>query len=234
MFGWRTPNFVYRPITCRELKVLARNYRLSEEISMRAFKDDGAMGRLAVEQFAAGAHATAGRGELLNLFMSYMVFDRRRERRTGVFEFFRSLPRSLMQHAEFCFKTPAQVASLYKPVARLDVPHCISWSEPGRDTTTWVGSSLQDAASEYAFKLEKKILKTGDVKLIDQWRRLQASDHFCAMCTKAPRNCCGRRESNPYDSPHLAHIAYMNMLNDLHEQIKAHAGPPPSAKRRAV
>jgi alpha-amylase len=131
-----------------------------------------------------------------------------------------------MKHEEFCFRMPAQVASLHKSVARLDVPHCISWSEPSRDTTAWIGNSLQDAAVEYVFKLEKKVLKTEDAKLIDQWRRLQASDHFCAMCTKAPRNCCSRRESNPYDSPHLAHIAYMNMLNDLHEQTKGHADPP--------
>jgi alpha-amylase len=218
VFGWRTPNFVYRPVTCRDLKVLARNYRLSEEISSRALKMN--CEPLNVDKFIPSAHAIAGRGELLNLFMDYRVFDKSREKETRVFDFFSALPRALLKHPEFCFRTPEQVASAFKPVARLDVPHCISWSDIGRDTSTWLGGSLQDAAVEYLFKLEKSVLRTGDQDLIEQWRRLQSSDHFCAMCTKtASRNGSGQ-QSKAYDSPYLAHIAYMNILNDLHERIK--------------
>jgi len=231
LIGWRTPNFVYRPVTCTKLKVLARNYRLSEEMGSRALNASSGAVTLSAGEFAGKAHAIAGHGEILNLFMDYSFLTQRQGSRNH--DFFRTLPGELLKHQEFCFKTPAEIFATFGAVARLDAPHYVSWSDSGWNTSSWVGNSLQNAATEYLFKLGKKVLQSCDKQLIERWRRLQASDHFYCMYTKAGgQSRSNDRLKNPYDSPYLAHIVYMNILNDLHEQIKQISSPVPRKRKK--
>lgn len=221
--AWRTPNFVYRPETCRKLKVLTRNYRLSEELAgwgmgPRNKSDVSA----AAARIAQVVRDVAGRGDVLNLFMDYSVFSRGRDD-GATLDIFRETVRRVLEHAEFRFVTPSEASAKFGAVARLDVPHYVSWSDVGRNTSAWVGSALQDAALEYVYKLEKRVQETGDGALLDAWRMLQAAEHFRHMCTKP---CVEQGTPNPYDSPYLAHIVYMNVLNDLHERIKRSSDKP--------
>jgi alpha-amylase len=231
VIGWRTPNFVYRPVTCTKLKVLARHYRLSEEMVSRALDASLDTISLSAGEFAGKAHAIAGHGEILNLFMDYSFLAQRQG--SCSLDFFRALPRELLKHQEFCFRTPTEIFAMFGAVAGLDVPHYVSWSDSGWNTSSWVGNSLQSAATEYLFKLGKKVLQSGDKQLVERWRRLQASDHFYCMCTKTGgQNRSSDRLANPYDSPYLAHIVYMNILNDLHEQIKQVSSSVPRKRKR--
>jgi hypothetical protein len=52
-------------------------------------------------------------------------------------------------------------------------------------------------------------------KLIDDWRKLQTSDHFYYMCTKWSEDGDVHAYFSPYESPYDAYIAYMNALSDL-------------------
>lgn len=36
---WRTPNFVYTPVSCKNIKLLLKNYKLSDDIAFRFSKD---------------------------------------------------------------------------------------------------------------------------------------------------------------------------------------------------
>ena len=223
ILGWRTPNFVYQPKPCTRLKLLLKNYQLSDDIAFRFSNRDWTEWPLSSERFAHWLHAAAGNGEIINLFMDYETFGEHQWEDSGIFSFFRALPRMVLEHRDFSFQTPSQAASTYDPMSKIDSPHFVSWADIERDTSAWLGNELQDSAVEYAYQLEKDIYKTGDENLIHTWRKLLTSDHFYYMCTKWFSDGDVHKYFNPYDSPFQAHITYMNVLNDLNEQIRDHA-----------
>ena len=60
-----------------------------------------------------------------------------------------------------------------------------------------------------------------DAKIIEDWRKLQTSDHFYYMCTKWFADGDVHKYFNPYDTPYEAFIAYNNVLHDLKMRIES-------------
>jgi alpha-amylase len=54
--------------------------------------------------------------------------------------------------------------------------------------------------------------------LLEDWRRLQSSDHFYYMATKHHGDGDVHQYFSPYASPYDAHINYMNVMDDLAER----------------
>ncbi|MDR2727296.1 MAG: glycoside hydrolase family 57 protein, partial [Deltaproteobacteria bacterium] len=184
ILGWRSPNFVYQPAHCQKLRLLLRNYRLSDDIAFR-FSDRSWSGfPLTAEKFASWVHAANAPGDVINLFMDYETFGEHHHKDTGIFDFMRALPGVLLAHPEFRFLTPLEAARTYPVAARIDVPQYISWADAERDLTAWLGNDMQLDAMEALYRLEGKILTTGNPDLLGVWRRLQTSDHFYYMSTK--------------------------------------------------
>ena len=59
-----------------------------------------------------------------------------------------------------------------------------------------------------------------DHKLLEDWRRMQTSDHFYYMCTKWFADGDVHAYFSPYESPYDAYIAYMNALSDLQLRVE--------------
>ena len=78
---------------------------------------------------------------------------------------------------------------------------------------------MQQEAIKETYMLETPVKLSGNPELIDEWRRLQTSDHFYYMCTKWFNDGDVHKYFNPYDSPYEAFITYMNILSDF--RIKA-------------
>lgn len=213
--GWRSPNFIYQPSGCCKLKALLKNYRLSDDVAFRFSDRNWNEWPITTEKYARWVHAVAGSGETVNLFMDYETLGEHQWADTGIFQFFRNLPGSILTHPDFRFQTPAEVAARLDPVAQLDVPHFTSWADLERDVTAWLGNPMQDQAAELAYRLERDVLATGDDDLIANWRELLTSDHFYYMCTKWFSDGDVHKYFNPYETPHQAFITYMNALNDL-------------------
>ena len=215
VLGWRTPNFVYQPAGCSKLKALLKNYRLSDDVAFR-FSDRGwSQWPVTTDKFARWVHAAAGSGEVINLFMDYETIGEHQWEDTGIFQFFKTLPASILSREDFIFQTPAEVAARLDPVAQLDVPYFTSWADLERDVSAWLGNPMQDQAAELAYALEERVLATKDEELIATWRELLTSDHFYYMCTKWFSDGDVHKYFNPYETPHQAFITYMNALNDL-------------------
>ena len=215
VLGWRSPNFVYQPAGCSKLKALLKNYRLSDDVAFR-FSDRGwSEWPVTSEKFARWVHAIAGNGEVVNLFMDYETIGEHQWADTGIFQFFRNLPKDILAHGDFVFRTPAEAAASLDPMAQLDVPYFTSWADLERDVTAWLGNPMQDQASEMAYSLEERVLASGDEELVATWREMLTSDHFYYMCTKWFSDGDVHKYFNPYDTPHQAFITYMNALNDL-------------------
>jgi len=215
ILGFRSPNFVYRPKGCGKLKLLLKNYALSDDIAFRFSDRNWSQWPLTADKFAQWVSAVNGNGNVVNLFMDYETFGEHQWEDTGIFDFMSHLPQEILKHPDNDFKTPSEVARSYEPVGTIDVPHLISWADTERDISAWLGNAMQSNAIHELYRLEKKIKDTSDENIIADWRKLQISDHFYYMCTKYFADGDVHKYFNPYDSPFESYINFMNVLSNL-------------------
>jgi alpha-amylase len=215
ILGTRSPNFLYQPKSCDNVKLLLKNYALSDDIAFRFSNRSWPEWPLTAEKFAGWINRINGNGNVVNLFMDYETFGEHQWEDTGIFNFVRHLPEKILQHPDNNFKTPGEVAQSYPTVDIVDVPHIISWADTERDLSAWLGNAMQSSAIHELYRLERKVKSTNDEKVISDWRKLQASDHFYYMCTKYFADGDVHKYFNPYDSPYDSYINFMNVLDNL-------------------
>jgi len=215
ILGWRSPNFVYRPPNTRKLKLLLKNYRLSDDIAFRFSNRGWREWPLGAEKFGQWVNAVNGNGYTVNLFVDYETFGEHQWEDTGIFEFLRHLPGEILKNPDNDFKTPSEVADAYEAMDVVDVPHLVSWADTERDLSAWLGNPMQHNAVHELYNLEDQIKAAGDPALLHDWRKLQTSDHFYYMCTKWFADGDVHKYFNPYDSPYDSYINFMNVLDHL-------------------
>lgn len=215
ILGHRSPNFVYRPKNCRHTKLLLKNYSLSDDIAFRFSNRHWAEWPLTAGKFGQWISAINGNGNVVNLFMDYETLGEHQWEDTGIFDFVRHVPEEILKHPDNNFKTPSEVMTDYEPVDIVDVPHVISWADTERDLSAWLGNPMQSNAIHELYRLEKKIKRANDERILSDWRRLQVSDHFYYMCTKYFADGDVHKYFNPYDSPYDSYINFMNVLDHL-------------------
>ncbi|WP_301967496.1 glycoside hydrolase family 57 protein [uncultured Desulfovibrio sp.] len=215
VLGWRSPNFVYKPSGGESLRLLLKNYRLSDDIAFRFSNHDWPEFPLTAEKFASWAQAAGAAGDIINLFMDYETFGEHQWESTGIFQFMEALPGVLLSLPGFSFVTPTEAAAMFQPVASLDVHNFMSWADAERDLTAWLGNDMQQDAITAVYRLEEKVKASRNEDLLRTWRRLQTSDHFYYMCTKWFADGDVHSYFNPYGTPYDAYINYMNVLADF-------------------
>lgn len=215
ILGWKNPNFVYQPKPCKKLKILLRNFTLSDDLAFRFTNRGWADYPLTTEKYASWIHKIAGAGEVVNLFMDYETFGEHHKRDTGIFEFIAALPNAVLANEDFTFATISEAANKYNPMAKIDVPYTISWADMEKDVTAWTGNDLQNSSLEMLYSIEKNIKALKNSELLDTWRKLQTSDHFYYMCTKWASDGAVHTYFNPYRTAEDAFVIYNNVLNDL-------------------
>lgn len=213
VLGWRSPNYVYSPKGAKNTRLLLKNYRLSDDVAFRFSSRDWSEWPLTAEKF--GQWLGAIEGDTVNLFMDYETFGEHQWEDTGIFSFLEKLPEELGKNPGVGFRTPTEVVQHYDPRDEVDMPHIVTWADTDRDLTAWVGNPMQRAAIEAVYALEDDVLLSNDGRLIEDWRKLQTSDHFYYMCTKWANDGDVHAYFSPYESPYDAHISYMNALSDL-------------------
>jgi alpha-amylase len=220
VLGRRSPSHVYRPKGSRKVKLLLRNYRLSDDIAFRFSNRQWSEYPLTAETYAGWIHRISD-GDVINLFMDYETFGEHQWEDTGIFDFLRAFPRQVLKHPDFRFQTPREVAEAHEPVAPLDVPEYISWADTERDLTAWIGNPMQEDAINALYGLEKIVRGKNNKDVLEKWRRLQGSDYFYYMCTKWFADGDVHNYFNPYPSPYDAYVNYMNILTDYDHALKA-------------
>ena len=216
----KSPNFVYRAKGTNDVKLLLRNYKLSDDISFRFSTHDWEEFPLDAGKFSTWASAVNGSGDIINLFMDYETFGEHQWESTGIFNFLNDLPAALLKHPDNDFVTPSEAIERYQPREEVDVENFASWADVERDLSAWLSNPMQHDAMKKLYELEKRVLAADDPDLILDWRRLQTSDHFYYMCTKWFADGDVHKYFNPYDSPYEAFISYMNVLGDLKLRLK--------------
>ena len=227
----RSPNYPYRPPggaptaanDGESIRVLLKNYRLSDDIAFRFSNRDWKEWPLTAEKFAGWVDQINGDGQLCNLFMDYETLGEHQWADTGIFEFLDALPEKVFDckpgHNDFL--TPSQVVDTYQPMDEYAVPEFRSWADTERDLSAWLGNPIQDNAAAELYKLEgpvKEAHARGDEYILEDWRKLTTSDHLYYMCTKYWADGDVHKYFSPYDSPYDGYINFMNVLDNVRQR----------------
>ena len=210
IMGWQSPNYVYTGETQPKLKLLLRNYTLSDDIAFRFSQN-----KVTAEQYVGWLKDNAKEGDIVNLFMDYETFGEHQGAESGIFDFMRELPAAVIKDGTFSFVTPSEATKKYKAVSDIAVDDPISWADEERDLTAWLGNELQNEAFKKVYAMTEKLSIVNDPELWEDFGHLQESDHFYYMCTKFFSDGEVHKYFNPYDTPYEAFINYMNVISDF-------------------
>lgn len=220
VLGWKSPNYVYNNSINPNLKVLLKNFLLSDDIAFRFSNKTWADYPLTTDKFVSWLNAIPKEEQVVNLFMDYETFGEHQWAETGIFEFMRHLPEAIFKNSNFGFSTPSEVVEKSKSVGAIHVPVPISWADEERDLTAWLGNEMQNEAFERLYEQERYVKKLDDPEIQRDWEYLQTSDHFYYMCTKFFSDGSVHEYFSPYDTPYDAFINYMNALSDFILRVK--------------
>jgi alpha-amylase len=219
VLGWKSPNYLYCNSLNPRLKVLLRNFVLSDDIAFRFSNKGWNEWPLTSDKYASWLNKLIPKSELINVFLDYETFGEHNWKETGIFEFLTHLPGSILRKTPFRFMTPTEVADNLQPVSAISVPSPISWADEERDITAWHGNELQVAALNKLYELTDKVMQCNDNQIKIDWEYLQASDHFYYMATKFFSDGVVHAYFNPYETPYDAFMNYMNILSDFEIRI---------------
>ncbi|MFA6768032.1 MAG: glycoside hydrolase family 57 protein [Parabacteroides sp.] len=215
ILGWKSPNYVYSSMVESNLKLLLKNDRFSEDLSDRFANYNWSEYPLTADKYIRWIADTPESEQVINLFMNYEVLGSLHPAETGIFEFFKALPRFAAEKG-ISFSTPSEVFALMKPVDSISVAYPISWVDEERDCSSWLGNTLQQEAFRKLNEICGRVRLSQTRRIRQDWYYLQSSDHFYYMSTKH----LGTGFS-PYDNPYDAFNNYMNVLSDFIVRVKA-------------
>ncbi len=217
---WRSANYLYRPSGTKSIGLLMKNYRLSDDLAFRFSNKQWSEWPLKADTYKDWIDSALGTdGQLLNLFMDYETFGEHQWVETGIFEFFEEFVARWSASDNSTFYTVSEAISENDPVGEVDMPHTVTWADSERDLTAWLGNAMQQEAMKYLYALEDDILHSNDLDLVEDWRRLQTSDHAYYMCTKYFTDGDVHAYFSPYDSPYDAFLYYMNAIRDIRYRV---------------
>lgn len=220
VLDWRSPNYVYRPAGTENIRLLLKNYRLSDDLAFRFGDQSWNEWPLTTEKYASW-FSSGAEGQLVNLFMDFETFGEHQWEDTGIFTFFEAfVDRWLSDNG--AFQTVTGAAHDYDPAGELSMPQTVTWADSERDLSAWSGNDLQRESLKYLYALQNDVLRSEDIDLIRDWRLLQSSDHFYYMATKWQHDADVHKYFSPYDSPYDAFLSYMNAIRDVRLRLMQH------------
>lgn len=222
ILGWRSPNHVYRPEGTENISLLLKNYRLSDDLAFRFSNRGWSQWPLSADTYNQWTNASIEDSPLVNLFMDYETFGEHQWKDTGIFDFFKTFVGKWLEHPDNTFYTASEAIDAHQPVGEISMPHTVTWADSERDLTAWLGNDMQQEAMRYIYAMEHDIMRTGDEALINDWRKLQTSDHAYYMCTKWFTDGDVHAYFSPYDSPYDAFLYYINVIRDVRWRLHAY------------
>ena len=220
ILGWKSPNYIYANSIDQKMRLLLRNYKLSDDIAFRFSNQGWDEYPLTADKYVSWLTSEETPGEVVNLFMDYETFGEHQGVETGIFDFMKALPAVALASGQLEFATVSEAAKKYQPVSVLHCPHTMSWADEERDVTAWLGNELQNEAFSKLYALKEKIAKLKSEDFNYVWNFMQTSDHFYYMATKWLSDGDVHSYFNPYDSAYDAFINYMNVLSDFEIEVE--------------
>jgi len=215
ILGWRTPNNVYR-VVGRDAALLTKNYLLSDDIAFRFATSGENGGSLTPQIFAARMRERAQSEQVVGIFLDYETFGEHHREQSGILHFLEELPGCVLSDSSWRFLTPSEAIQHHKPVGELSYPRDTSWADSERDLSAWRGNEIQHKALNTIYRYTPRTEEERQI-----WRRMQTSDHFYYMATKAAGDGAVHSYFSPFESPYEAFIAYANVARALGASLPA-------------
>lgn len=215
ILGWRSPNHVYSPVGCKNLRLLLKNYRLSDDIAFRFSNRSWKEWPLTVPKYQKWLNESCLNGNLINLFMDFETFGEHQWQDTGIFNFLSTFIDSWLAEYENKFVTVSEATEIEEPVGEISMPETVTWADTERDLSAWASNKMQISAETDLYAMRKEVLATNNKRLISDWRHMTTSDHPYAMCTKYWSDGDVHAYFSAYNSPYEAFMYYMNVLRDI-------------------
>lgn len=219
---WRSPNFVYQPVGTNGIRLLMKNYRLSDDIAFRFSNQGWSQWPLTAGKYTNWVRDSMGDGDVVNLFMDYETFGEHQWADTGIFNFFEQFVGEWLQAGDTTFATVSEATSVNESKGEISMPHTITWADSERDLSAWTGNSLQQEIARHLYDLENDVIRSGDQELIKDWRYLQSSDLLYYLSTKWLDDGDVHTYFSPYSSPYDAFLYYMNAIRDMRWRVMKH------------
>lgn len=218
ILGWRSPNYLYRA-RGSGLKILTRNYRLSDDIGFRFSARDWIEYPLTADKYSEWIARSSG--QYIFVFIDYETFGEHHPAETGIMEFLAWLPREAIKRG-IRFLTPSQVIEEYHPVDEIEVPDSdpVSWADEERDLSAWIGNEMQKLCLDKIEKLGSIVKASNDRGALEAWRILQCSDLLYYQSVKGGGAGMVHRYFSPYESAYEAFARHMSALLDLEEYLE--------------
>ncbi len=216
---WRTPNHIYKPKGTKNIRLLLKNYKLSDDLAFRFSNRNWQEYPLTTQKYISWLESSSYHGDVINLFMDYETFGEHQWAESGIFVFFESLVSYWLKKPEHGFKTVTEAAQS-EPVAEISMPNTVTWADTERDLTAWLGNSMQQEAMKYLYALKSRVYNSQNGNLVEDWRRLTTSDHPYYMCTKYFNDGDVHAYFSPYKSPYDAFLYFMDTLRDMEFRLK--------------
>lgn len=214
ILNWRSPNYVYRPTYTDRIRLLMKNYKLSDDIAFRFGDSNWAEYPLTADKFSHWLSEEQNATNF-NLFMDYETFGEHMWHESGIFDFLEHLPKEWLKTDGHTFMTVSEAIDSFDAADQIDMPQTVTWADTERDLTAWLGNAMQTSSIQSLYNLQDKVIASNDLALIDDWRRLQTSDHFYYMCTKWFNDGDVHAYFSPYETPYEAYINFINAYRDL-------------------
>ena len=219
VLDWRSPNHLYKASGTENLGLLLKNYRLSDDLAFRFSDQNWSEWPLTAHKYAQWTNHNSPGGKLINLFMDYETFGEHQWAETGIFNFFDHFVSQWLKTEGNTFYTASDAIEQCPQEDEISMPDVVTWADTERDLSAWNGNDLQKETLRHIYALENDVLQTGDLRLIEDWRQLLASDHFYYMATKWDQDGSVHSYFSPYDSPYDAFLSYINTVRDIRWRV---------------
>lgn len=217
ILGWKSPHFIYNCALNPNLKLLLRDYKLSDDISLRFNNSDWSEYPLFADKYVDWIAALPEGENVINIFMELCALGIFQPLSSNILQFLKAIP-ACAKARGITFSTPTELCSKGKSVGSLDVPYNISWVDEERNTSCWLGNCMQREAFDKLYSVADRVRICTDRRIKQDWDYLQASNNFRFMTTK--HNSVGMNRGI-YDSPYDAFTNYMNILGDFINRVNA-------------
>ena len=217
----KSPNYLYTPKDCKRIKILLRNYKLTDDIGFRFSARGWNEWPLTADKYASWLAGTSG--NVINIFPDYETFGEHHWPETGIHDFLRHLPGEILKWWQLHMTTPSEVVDKYPSSGEIDVPELggtVSWADLERDASCWLGNTMQWAYYTSLRKLEPFVKESGDKEFLKLWRYFQTSDHLYYMFTAGGAPGEVHSYFSHYNSPVDAFVTALSAILDFENRVR--------------
>jgi len=211
ILGWKSPHYLYHCAMNPDLKILLRDYKLSDDISLRFSNPSWESYPLMADTYMDWIAQSPEEDGIFNIFMELAALGIYQPLSSNILEFLKALP-ACAKARGIQFATPYEIIKSRKSVAPIEVPYPMSWTDEERDVSCWLGNVMQREAFNKLYSIGQRVILSGDRHLLQDWDYLQASNNLRFMTTK---NNAVSMDRGIYESPYDAFTNYMNILGDF-------------------